>query len=155
MRGIIVLDTCRRAGGRPLRPRLVRAVSLTALLAIMLFAAAAPPASADCTTGGSACLPGTGYVEDRIWNCGSIAANVGCYYASGGNYHWGWGSADADAGPSAWVCIQGGSYFAGCAYGNARACFSASCNDQDALAFPMWVRHSYGSSRTISGHGQW
>jgi hypothetical protein len=155
MRGTIVLNTCRRAGKRPPRSHLRRAVSLTALLTTMLFAATSAPASADCTTGGSGCLPANGYSSHDIWNCGSIRAGSNCAYGGGSRIDWGWGSASDDGSPDAFVCVVGTGFFSGCSFDLARACFAASCDDQDSFLFTLYVNHTYGSGRTISGHGYW
>lgn len=149
-----MLDTDGRAGSRPLWSHLRRAVSFAALLTVMLVAASAP-ASADCTTGGISCLPANGYINHDIWNCGAINSGARCFYASGSRLDWGWGSASDDGSPDAVVCVTGTGYFSACAGDLARACFRANCDDQDSFSFTLFVEHTYGSARTISGHGYW
>ena len=60
-----------------------------------------------------------------------------------------------DGSPDAFVCVVGTGYFSGCSFDLARACFAGSCDDQDSFLFTLYVNHTYGSSRTISGHGYW
>ena len=130
------------------------------VLAVLLLALAgsSSTASADCTTGGSGCLPGSGYTLDDTWNCGAINT-AWCYYdsttssGSAASTSWGWGSAAYNGAGDVYVCIQGSSYFVGCAYNLARACFYASCDDQDLVAFALFVRNQSGFAHTIFGHG--
>lgn len=130
------------------------AAALAFAVLVMLFAMPAAPASADCTTGGSSCLPGSGYTGgDVVWNCGAISNTSNCYYSGGSRLDWGWGSASADA--STFVCVTGDGFFSGCSYSLARACFRASCDDQDSFLFGMRVFHTYGSGRVVHGHGKW
>jgi hypothetical protein len=141
---------------RSWRSYICAVASLTALL--LALAGSHSTASADCTTGGIGCVPGSGYTFDRTWNCGAFNT-ASCYYngtTSSGSAtanHWGWGSASYDGAGDVFVCIQGESYFVGCAYNLARACFYASCDDQDAVQFFLFVRNQSGVSHTVSGHG--
>ncbi|MBB4662975.1 hypothetical protein [Conexibacter arvalis] len=143
-----------RAGARPWRSLLCGAVSLTALLLCLT----AGPAAADCTTGGSSCLPGTGYSTDVTWNCGAIDDTYDCYYNSTTNpaladiRSWGWGSAAYNGSGSSYVCVYGGGSFYACGTNIARACFYANCNAQSLLSFRLWVKNITGT-HTVWGHG--
>jgi len=144
-----------RAGRRPLRSLLGSAASL----AVLLFCCSTGPASADCTTGGSSCLPGTGYILDDTWDCGAISSVTDCYFngvtspGSAISRYWGWGSAAYNGTGDAWVCINGGTYFYACSTNLARACFNGSnCNAQRTADFPMYVENFTGT-HTIYGHG--
>lgn len=131
----------------------------TLLVCFALLAAAAPStaSAADCTSGGSSCLPGTGYGSDVTWAC-SINTGTNCYYnnttssGSARSDSWGWGSASYSGAGSVFVCIQGSGYFVGCAYTLARACYYASCDDQDLVSFLIYVRNESGVTHTIDGH---
>lgn len=145
-----------RTGGSPWRSLLC----VAALLAAMLLLAGAGSATADCTTGGSACTPGTGYTTDDIWGCGAIGDRDFCYFDSAKNApslatprSWGWGSASYSGAGSAYVCVTGGSYFFACGTNLARACFSAGCSDQGAASFLIYVQNFTGT-HTISGHAK-
>jgi hypothetical protein len=156
-----VLPDHDRRTARPWRSLIGLPATLTAMLLVLLLALAGShaTAAADCTVGGSGCLPGTGYTFDDTWDCGAITGDD-CYYdtttsaGSAVNAHWGWGSASYDGTGDVFVCIQGGSYFIGCAFNIARACFFASCDDQDAVTFPLFISNQSGVSHTISGHGK-
>lgn len=130
------------------------AVSLAATLLLALAA----PAGADCTTGGSSCLPGTGYDDPQVqWSCVVNTAN--CYWDSVTDPRFaslddfGWGSAAYAGTGSVFVCIRGDGVFVGCAYTLARACYSASCNDQDIVNIELYTQNQSGVSHTIEGHG--
>lgn len=144
-----------RAGLRPWRSILLGAVSLTALF----FCLAIGSARADCTEGGTSCLPGSGYTFDDIWNCGAISFGEDCFYdgvkaiGSATFRMWGWGSASYSGMGNTTVCVQGGSQFAGCGQNLARACALASCNAQVSINMALWVENAPGT-HTIHGHGQ-
>lgn len=145
-----------RAGRRPWRSLLCSAASLAALL----FCFTTGPAVADCTTGGSSCTPGSGYTLDDTWDCGAIPVRTRCYFngvtsaPSALSRYWGWGSAAYNGAGSAWVCINGGTYFYACATNLARACFDGTnCNAQRAASFVMYVENFAVDPHTIFGHG--
>lgn len=147
-----------RTGRRPWRSLLRIVASLATVL--LLSTAAAGPATADCTTGGSSCLPGTGYTTDDIWGCGVIGDRDDCYFDSAKNNpglatprSWGWGSASYTGAGDAWVCVNGATYFFACATDLARACYYASCLDQSVASFLIYVENFTGL-HTISGHAQ-
>lgn len=148
-----MLDREDRARLRPQRRPGLPNGTFTAVMATiaLLLALSCAPASADCTTGGSSCLPaGGGWVGRPVWNCGTFASTYTCYYGSSGTrLDWGFGSASDDA----FVCVTGVGYFAGCAFDLARACYSPDCTDQDAVSFALHVTHSAGTARFVSGHG--
>lgn len=133
----------------------------TLLVCFALLAAAAPPSvsAADCTSGGSSCTIGSGYSLPLLgWSCGINTEN--CYYAgtttlgSARSNSWGWGEASYSGAGSVFVCVQAyGGYFVGCAYALARACYYASCDDQDLVSFPLYVRNESGVTHTINGQG--
>lgn len=145
-----------RAGRRPWRSLLCIAASLAAVLTLCSFAG---PAIADCTTGGSTCLPNNGYTDDEVWNCGAIAEPTNCYFngttssGSATSRYWGWGSASYGGAGTSYVCMQGGGYFYACADNLARGCFYASCDAQASISFLMWVENHTGT-HTVSGHGK-
>jgi len=146
----------KRAGRRPWRSLVCSVAALAALLVCLT----AGPAAADCTTGGSSCLPGTGYTLDDTWNCGAIAAPTVCYFNSQTNAGsatsrtWGWGSAAYNGTGNVYVCINGGSYFYACGTNLARACYQANCNAQGSNSFLMWVENPSSPAHTIFGHGK-
>ena len=124
------------------------------------------PAIAQCS--GSGCLPGSGYTFDRTWNCGSRPAGTKCWWPgyiahpSGRTHSWGFGSADYDGSGQVNVTVTGCSWiettqclvhFSASATNLARACWYASCNDQDHLLVDLWVRNNQGPARVI-GHGK-
>jgi hypothetical protein len=124
----------------------------------LLLALHTPAAHADCTTGGSSCLPGAGYTEAPTWDCGAISTET-CYYfgTTSASFatarSWGWGSASYGGTGTVFVCIQGDVYFVGCGDNLARACFLASCDDQDSVAFNIAVENFTGT-HTINGHAE-
>ncbi|MDO8214099.1 hypothetical protein [Conexibacter sp. CPCC 206217] len=128
-------------------------------VAIMALAGSHSPAGA-CTTGGSGCLPGSGYtVTVGPWNCGGIVGSDICYYnatlsaRAATTSSWGWGSASYDGAGDVYICIQGSIYFVGCAYNIARACYYTTCDDQDLVAFELSVRNQSGVTHTVHGRG--
>ncbi|HZV76043.1 MAG TPA: hypothetical protein VFF79_20215 [Conexibacter sp.] len=135
------------------RPAARYVLCLGALLAALAVVGgpASGVASADCTSGGSSCLPGSGYSFDSVWDCGVIAENVDCY--ANGNHTWGWGSASYSGSGSTYVCIRLSGYALGCGTNLARTCYAASCNDQSVVAFPASVEN-FGAPHTISGHAK-
>jgi hypothetical protein len=140
---------------RLLRTFVCVAVSLAATLVCLTVSS---PAGADCTTGGSSCLPGSGYADPDVqWSCAINAAN--CYWNSVTDARlaslddFGWGSAAYNGAGSVFVCVRGGGVFVGCAYNLARACYSASCNDQDIVNIELYVQNQSGVTHTIEGHG--
>jgi hypothetical protein len=113
----------------------------------------------------SAQLPGSGYTFDRQWNCGLFYGNQSCWfngvlgYNSASDHSWGWASADYDGSGSVGVAVAGGtniqSYFGASGTNLARACYLASCNDQDSRQMGVDVAHPYDSQRhTIYGHAE-
>lgn len=115
-------------------------------------------ASADCTSGGSGCLPGSGYTLDTVWNCGPLYPGFDCYangttiFGNAVTHTFGWGSASF---PEVPVCIQLGPYAGACATNVARVCYQANCNDQNANSFRAEVHHRQtGIAWTISGHAK-
>jgi hypothetical protein len=144
------------AGGRPWRSLLC----VAALLAAASLLTGAGSATADCTTGGSACTPNGSYATDDIWNCGVIDQYDDCYFDSAKNVpglatprSWGWGSASYGGAGSAYVCVEGGAYFFSCGTNLARACYSRSCTDQSAASFLIWIENFTGA-HTVSGHAK-
>lgn len=135
--------TRERAAARGWRSRLL----LAACAAIVALSAGHAGTAAACTTGGSSCLPGSGYtLQPSPWSCGTIAAGVACYYngttssSSAPSHTWGWGSAAYNAGgANVDLCVYGGTYFYGCGVNIARACYFTNCNDQNSVAFPIDV----------------
>lgn len=134
-------------------------ICVAASLAATLLIAWSAPAGADCTTGGSTCLPGTGYDPNPEvqWSCVINTAN--CYWNSVTDIRlasfddFGWGSAAYNGAGTVFVCVRGGSVFVGCANNLARACYSASCNDQDIVNIELYVQNQSGVTHTIEGHG--
>lgn len=140
---------------------------LGVIAACTCFAVLAPSADADCTSGGSSCLPGSGYTFDQSWNCGSIADYpVECFYRettraeSATTHTWGWGSAANNSGGTYYVTIRatgsaGRIWFSGGGNNLARACYQANCNDQEETLLRMQVSHwEAGLRQTIWGHGE-
>lgn len=139
-----------------LRIVICAAVSLTAAWLLC-----ATPATADCTTGGPACLPGSGYVADVTWACGINTAE--CFYDTTTDttravvYDWGWASAAYSGTPSIYICARGigtgsGFGFVGCGYDLARVCGLPSCDDQDVYLAKVSVQNQSGVTHTINGH---
>lgn len=144
-----------------LRIAICAAVSLTAAWLLC-----ATPATADCTTGGSSCLPGSGYgLTDVNWACGINTED--CYYDTTTDvtratlYDWGWVSASYGGAGSVYVCGRGigigsppGIAFIGCGYNLARVCGLPSCDDQDGVQARVAVQNQSGVTHTINGHAK-
>ena len=118
-------------------------------------------ASASCS--GATCLPGTGYSYNNYFDCGVIDPWVKCWnegtksYSSGRSAGYGYGSASYSGAGSTGVNIAGEttsvSYFGDGGLNLARACYSNSCNDQDAVFMHLSVE-STGTNHTITGHAE-
>lgn len=144
---------------------------ITALCAIAMLRVDSASALSCPPSPLSSCLPGSGYTgTPPQWNCGVLAVGSDCWSRdtssgttsfSNGTYHsWGWGSADYDGGGSTTVtiCAKSAPNDEACAFGAggtnlARACYYASCNDQDSwtgwkILIATYPAHTiYGKAR--------
>jgi hypothetical protein len=154
------------------RRRALRWLACLGALAAVVAALAANgaltgTASADCTQGGSGCLPqGGGYTYDSgSWNCGPINTQDGtnCWangttVADNGVRHtYGWASAAYNGSGTTTVCagFQNGAAF-GCGTNLARICYQANCNDQDSTSVRVSVQNwsPGGIFHTVWGHAE-
>lgn len=112
-----------------------------------------------CARSGDDDMPRKGYTVDRLYDCGQIRGGTICW-ANGTTqpdrtewHHWGWGSADYDGSGAPVVCVGG--MFSDCRQRLARACYYASCNDQDIEADAIGIHHGHHDhNHTIFGHAK-
>jgi hypothetical protein len=138
--------------------------ALAAVLAV--FGGHTGVASADCTSGGSGCLPGSGYTYDSgAWDCGPINTQGGQNCWANGtlnvdnavSHTYGWASAAYNGAGTTTVCIafQNGAA-SGCGTNLARICYLASCNDQNGTSVKVTAQNwsPGGVFHTVFGHAK-
>lgn len=135
--------------------------------AVLFVALIGAAATLNFSSSASAQLPGSGYSFDAYWNCGYLPSGRACAEGDGGGiidagpgthtHTFGWGSADYDGFGSTQLSIDALPTGSGRTWGGrgenvARACFSATCNDQGSYQYIMYFTTS--PSHTVYGHGK-
>lgn len=127
------------------------------LAAILLTVGTVGTASADCTTGGSGCLPNGGYTVEYNWNCGAITDPTRCYYYNTTDVSlataqtFGWASAAYNGAGTVSLCMHAAGYFSACGTNIARGCYYANCVDQSGVSMKVDVQN-YTGTHTVVGH---